>query len=487
MDIAGIMANHMAGGAKNESGKTETISFNKDTPIQHSAKDPASLGKEELGKVNIQGQHPDYQRVIDLYTTAITTSPQAPSYYINRSIGYLRVKPPRLTEALSDAEIGVVLAYKRNVLETILEAQLQRAKVLSRLERYGDAVQCFDWGLQKIKEDYKPNDKYLQGMLNGSRTLRDFAQKEVDNSKGDVSKVQVTVKEVPGTDADDLGKGLRGKSITSANGHTTAREIPVSKGDQAEKKPEGMQTPADKIRHEWFQNQQNVTINLLAKGIPQDKATVDIQPYSLTISFPLSTGSDFDFSLDPLYAEIDPKASTYKITSSKVECTLKKVIAGLKWRSSESTGPSSSAQDGTSTATVEAVKRANLSPLVNATASVYPTSSRTGPKNWDKLADDLTKRPAKKAESSAAATDDSAKAKSEAVDAEDWIDDEGGDQATSFFKKLFQNADPDTRRAMMKSYQESNGTALSTNWDEVGKKKMETSPPDGMVAKKWGE
>ena len=32
--------------------------------------------------------------------------------------------------------------------------------------------------------------------------------------------------------------------------------------------------------------------------------------------------------------------------------------------------------------------------------------------------------------------------------------------------------------AMMKSYQESNGTALSTSWDEVKKGRVETKPPD---------
>jgi len=56
-----------------------------------------------------------------------------------------------------------------------------------------------------------------------------------------------------------------------------------------------------------------------------------------------------------------------------------------------------------------------------------------------------------------------------------------------FFMKLYKNADPDTKRAMMKSYQESNGTALSTNWEEVKKGPVETKPPDGVVAKKWGE
>jgi suppressor of G2 allele of SKP1 len=38
---------------------------------------------------------------------------------------------------------------------------------------------------------------------------------------------------------------------------------------------------------------------------------------------------------------------------------------------------------------------------------------------------------------------------------------------------------------MMKSYQESNGTALSTNWDEVKKETVKTQPPEGLEAKKW--
>lgn len=32
---------------------------------------------------------------------------------------------------------------------------------------------------------------------------------------------------------------------------------------------------------------------------------------------------------------------------------------------------------------------------------------------------------------------------------------------------------------------ESNGTVLSTNWQDVGSKKVEGSPPDGMELKKW--
>lgn len=39
--------------------------------------------------------------------------------------------------------------------------------------------------------------------------------------------------------------------------------------------------------------------------------------------------------------------------------------------------------------------------------------------------------------------------------------------------------------AMMILQVESNGTVLSTNWKEVGTKKVEGSPPEGMEVKRW--
>ncbi|MBA0582129.1 hypothetical protein Gorai_024280, partial [Gossypium raimondii] len=43
----------------------------------------------------------------------------------------------------------------------------------------------------------------------------------------------------------------------------------------------------------------------------------------------------------------------------------------------------------------------------------------------------------------------------------------------------------DKIEAQVKKEVESNGTVLSTNWKEVGAKKVEGSPPDGMEVKKW--
>lgn len=90
----------------------------------------------------------------------------------------------------------------------------------------------------------------------------------------------------------------------------------------------------------------------------------------------------------------------------------------------------------------------------SAKAPAYPTSSKAGPKDWDNIKDE--------------------------------DEDENSGDVDSFFRKLYQNSTPEQQRAMMKSFTESNGTALSTDWSSVGQGKVETTPPTGTEAKKWG-
>lgn len=176
------------------------------------------------------------------------------------------------------------------------------------------------------------------------------------------------------------------------------------------------------------------------------------------MQFPLPSGSGYDFTLDPLYAPIDPSTSKVSVMGTKIELALQKKTAGQKWKSLEG-----SASNTTKIADRPAAPQAPVS-----SGPSYPTSSRHGTKDWDKLASSLTAKKSKGKHGKVEKDETGDASDAESVDSE-----YGGDAVDGFFKKLYAGADPDTRRAMMKSYVESQGTSLSTNWSEVGSKKME--------------
>ena len=409
----------------------------------------------------------NFQLAVTCYTDALAQNPQAVGYYIQRSKAYTRLSPPEHQAAFNDAELAVSLAMKRAKRELIADSQLRRAVTLFNLERYADAKQCLQW-VKKLNEKEK--------------TLAIWEMKAEAKLKGlehGDDRGKVTVKETPHI---EVPKAVAGKKSPEVPGRTAeasaSRATNVTKEAAKEStaavESEGVQTPPSKIRHEWFQTNDTVIVNLFCKGIPKGKATVEIKQGSLDVSFPLPTGSDFNLSLDPLFAAIDPSASSFKIMSTKAEFTLKKSTPGQKWANIEGAQPVSTEE--TSVDGDDTVKRAVLSDKSTNPGPVYPTSSKSGPKNWDKVVNDLSKKPKK-----------DAKDGEEGASEDAGIEDEDGDPTTNFFKMLYKGADPDTQKAMMKSYQESNGTALSTNWADVSKGKVETSPPDGMEAKRWDQ
>ncbi|KAM0786578.1 hypothetical protein ACM66B_002034 [Microbotryomycetes sp. NB124-2] len=210
-----------------------------------------------------------------------------------------------------------------------------------------------------------------------------------------------------------------------------------------------------KIRHEWYQTDKEVVLSVFIRNVNENDMSLDLQPTSVSLNVKVATGSDLAFDLDPLSHEIDPKQSSVRVLQPKIELKLVKKDIGVKWNKIEGQDRGVPGQIASTSSTSAA-----------SASHAYPSSAKKRT-NWDQLVRE-------------SAQEDEQQGKSKDPNG-------GGDAALNeLFQKLYADATDDQRRAMIKSYQESNGTSLSTNWDEVKKKTVETRPPDSMVAKKWG-
>ncbi|EZF36197.1 hypothetical protein TMEN_3754 [Trichophyton mentagrophytes] len=452
----------------------------------------------------------DFPAAIKWYTKALTVNPHATDYYIKRSTAYSRVKPedggPKLQEALHDADMAVALGIQRARREQIIAGQMRRGIVLYQSERYGDAELIFQLVRAKVgqEDDSKKGD--LRAALashenpTASQDKKTRQQLQIWEMKvksqmakleSSDEKTKVVVKEIPDIKVpteDELKATYRaqlenggtpstpdssGLSSTQEKKDTAAEANPAPSTANPPPTPLPSNT-LSRTRHEWYQSNDSVVITIYAKGVPKDKADVDIQETSFSITFPLPTGSEFSFVLDPLFAPVDPSSSKFNIMSTKVEVTLRKQSPGRKWATLEGTGQQEEKISPGTTALKDASNQANQ-PIKTDKAPVYPTSSKSGPKDWDKVVSNIQKneKKAKKSEKG-----DNSKEDDKEDDPDSDLSDYGsGDAVDSFFKKLYANSDPDTRRAMTKSFYESNGTALNTNWSEVGKGRVKEHPP----------
>ncbi len=180
----------------------------------------------------------------------------------------------------------------------------------------------------------------------------------------------------------------------------------------------------------------------------------------------LYENGDKSLHCHPLKGQIDPEQSSFVVGKVKVEVRLVKAAQG-RWG-----GLIGDAPDRTSHATI--VLLAMYIPLLALASSsrVSATPTKAGStlpqarKNWDNVTQTIL---------------DSEKAKTSTEDPNV----SGDSTLNEFFQNLFANADDNTKKAMMKSFQESGGTALSTNWEEVSKGPVEIKPPTGSEARKW--
>ena len=199
------------------------------------------------------------------------------------------------------------------------------------------------------------------------------------------------------------------------------------------------------VRFEWFQTLSHVTITFYVKNRTSEDVKVVVEPRAVTVTIMLENKTEYQFSTtNALFAEVDQVPSSVNIRPPKVEVVLLKKVP-FQWGALE-TKTTDKPLPSTSTA----------APVVPSDDKglPYPTSKGT---DWNKVK--LSEEDSK----------------------------EGGDELNNFFKKIYSDGTDEQRKAMIKSFTESNGTTLSTNWGDVGARHVKGEAPKGMEEKKWTE
>ena len=188
--------------------------------------------------------------------------------------------------------------------------------------------------------------------------------------------------------------------------------------------------PVKSFKVDWYQTPNNVTVSLFTDTLPLTAEDIIVHVNSnnktINVSYPIvSKGSEFQYNVT-LSNEIVSTNIQCKMFTKKIEIIFEKLKKKSTWHSlSEEQTPITDNHKG---------------------------------KDWSKIIID---------------------------DKDETHNEEEDGSADSFFQKIYADADPDTRRAMMKSFIESNGTTLNTSWDDVKEGKVETVPPEGSELKHY--
>ncbi|XP_069020586.1 protein SGT1 homolog [Embiotoca jacksoni] len=208
-------------------------------------------------------------------------------------------------------------------------------------------------------------------------------------------------------------------------------------GDHTENSSVNRTLAVPSVKHDWYQTESQVIVTVMAKNVTKDGVCVNFMEKELSATIQLASGENYNLHLHLLHPII-PQHSVFKILTTKVEIKMKKTDA-IRWEKLEGEGQESN------------IKHFN--------PDQYPSSSHYTCK-WDKMVVDLKEEE-----------------KTEKL--------EGDAALNNLFQQIYTDGSDEVKRAMNKSFMESGGTVLSTNWKDVGKRKVDMNPPDDVEFKKY--
>uniref|UniRef100_A0A6B2L6B7 CS domain-containing protein n=1 Tax=Arcella intermedia TaxID=1963864 RepID=A0A6B2L6B7_9EUKA len=374
----------------------------------------------------------EYQSAMAKFNQAIELDDKNSSYFTHRSFCHYKLE--NYTAAMADAKKAVELDPKN------AKAFLRKGMAAFSLEEYESAKEAFE-----KSQELAPAAATKTWIRKCEAELE--TEKDDDESSEDIApkKAQAAPKamEEDGPPPLEPDTKLPPKAQTPAPSPSPSPQpapVPAAQPAPQPAKP----APKSAVRYEWYQTETHVTVTIYLKNVKKEDASVQFQDQHLDVAIQnVPVTNEYRLNVE-LSDKIITGECVYTVLGTKIEIKLKK-SKPAKWPALENTGTQVRSWD------VVADQKTHK-------GLAYPSSSKHGAKDWDALG---REQPEEKLEGDAA--------------------------LNKVFADIYKGASDEQRKAMLKSFQESGGTVLSTNWDEVGKGEVKGQPPKGMEMHNWKE
>jgi suppressor of G2 allele of SKP1 len=384
----------------------------------------------------------NYSDAIDAYAAAISVVRESEVALHIRALSHRSTafyKLERYEEALEDANKALELLSSKGpsgLRSGESEICHKRSGLAAfKLQKYSPAKESLQKAAQLASLNNRPESSYLEWIHQCDEALNP----PVAELK-QPPKTPVAASEKPSTAS--APPRVEAKPAPQPASATTAAAPPSVSNNKRPTMP----------KYQYYQSDKVMTISILESNVKAEDLNVTFDPKRLTVIL-RKGGVDFTVIAGTLYNSIDVERSKVVIKDEKVLLKLRKEEA-FEWH--ELFGKANDSKPAAAKkppASDESIPKTKDAPIAR------PYSSD---RDWDAIEksvieDEKNEKP------------------------------EGDEAMNKLFQQIYGNASEETRRAMIKSYQTSGGTVLSTNWDEVGKTdyEKERTAPKGMEWKNW--